>query len=146
MDFKIRKMSDQDTIEVAELGKKAKELQIDSSTNMYYSSDSLKRLIKNKSAICLVALIDNDLAGFAIRIYHEYFNEVYLSDLYVKEKYRKLGIGKQLFDKSVKIAKSKGVDWAWALVQTENKHMQSFLKKNGFKRGKPFYFYYKDNI
>ena len=132
--------------EIADLGRTAKELQIDSNSSMYYSADTLKKLIKNQSGICLVALDGDKLAGFAVRTYHDYFNEVYLSDLFVKEEYRKLGIGKQLFDESIRIAKLRGVDWAWALVQTENERMQMFLEKNGFKKGKAFYFYYKDGI
>ncbi len=146
MKIKIRKMTIKDTVEVATLGKNAKELQIDKDKELYYSADTIKELIKSKSGICLVAEIDNGIAGFAIRIHHKYFNEIYLSDLFVKEEFRKMGIGKMLFDESMKIAKTKNVDWAWALVQTENARMQRFLEKNGFKRGKPFYFYYKDNI
>lgn len=132
--------------EIAELGKNAKELQIDSEKKMYYSEDTIKKLIKSKSGICLVALVDKKLAGFAIRIHHEYFDEVYLSDLYVKEEYRKFGIGRQLFKEGIKIAKKMKSDWAWALVQEENINMQKFLETNGFKKGKKFYFYYNDKI
>ncbi len=146
MDIKIRKMTAEDTSEIALLGKNSKELQIDKDKELYYSADTIKELIKSKSGICLVAEIDNRIVGFTIRIHHKYFNEIYLSDLFVKEEYRKIGVGRKLFDESMKIAKTKKVDWAWALVQTENKRMQRFLEKNGFKRGKPFYFYYKDGI
>lgn len=146
MDIKIRKMTSKDCEEIALLGKNSKELQIDKDKELYYSADTIKELIKSRSGICLVAEIDNKIVGFTIRIHHKYFNEIYLSDLFVKEEFRKIGVGKKLFDESMKIAKSKKVDWAWALVQTENKRMQRFLEKNGFKRGKPFYFYYKDGI
>lgn len=146
MDIKIRKMVNKDTLEVAELGKNTKELQIDSDKELYYSANTIKELIKSKSGICLVAEINDEIVGFAIRIHHKYFNEIYLSDMVVKEKFRKLGVGKMLFDKSMEIAKSKKVDWAWALVQTENKRMQRFLEKNGFKKGKPFYYFYKDGV
>lgn len=146
MKIEIKKMTSKYAEEISIMGKGAKELQIDSKKQMYYSPDTIKMLLKSKAGICLVALVDNKLAGFAIRIYHEYFNELYLSDLFVKKEYRKLGIGKALFQESAKIARSMGVKWAWALVQDTNKNMQRFLKKNGFKKGKKFNYYYNNQI
>lgn len=146
MDIKICKMTPKFAQEVSEIGLITKEFQYDLEKNTTYSVDDIKRAIKNNDTICLVAIVKNHLAGFIIRTFHPFFNEDYLSEIFVKDRYRKNGIAQLLIDESRKIMKSRGVEWTWSLVQTKNKRMQRFLEKNGFKRGKPFYFYYKDGI
>lgn len=143
MDIKICKMTSKYAKEVSDLGLKIKEFQFDLERYTTYSSTDIKKAIKSNDAICLVAIVNNELAGFAIRTFHTFFNEGYLNELYVKEKYRKNGIARLLFDKSMKILENKGAQWAWSLVQVENKTMQKFLEKNGFKKGKKFFFYHK---
>ena len=130
--------------EISNLGLEINEFQYDLDQNTTYSEEDIKKAIKSKNAICLMAIVDNELAGFAIRTYHSFFKEGYLSELYVKEKYRNNGIAQMLFDKSLKILENKGAIWTWGLVEEENKTMQKFLEKNGFKKGKKFYFYHMD--
>ncbi len=102
-------------------------------------------MIKSKNAICLIAKVDNNkLAGFIIRVYHPFFKEDYLSEIFVKEQYRNNGIAQMLIDKSSNILKDIKAAWTWGLVEEENKNMQRFLEKNGFKKGRKFIFYHKD--
>lgn len=146
MDIKICKITPRFAKEISDLGLVTKEFQYNSEQNTTYSENDIKRAIKSRGAICLMAVVNGDLAGFIIRTYHPFFKEDYLNELYVKEKYRNKGIAQTLIDKSLKIVKSKGASWSWTLVQDNNKIMQKFLEKNGFKKGKKFYFYHKDNI
>jgi GNAT superfamily N-acetyltransferase len=70
----------------------------------------------------IVAELDSEIVGFAL--YYTSYSTwkgacLYLEDFYVKEEVRKLGIGQQLFDEIVLIAKARNVkrmDWqvlAW---------------------------------
>ena len=70
----------------------------------------------------IVAEINEEIVGFAL--YYTSYSTwkgacLYLEDFYVKEEFRKLGIGQQLFDEIVLIAKARNVkrmDWqvlAW---------------------------------
>lgn len=131
--------------EISDLGLKIKEFQYDLERNTTYSEGDIKRVVKSKNAICLIAKVDNNkLAGFIIRIYNPFFKEDYLSELYIKEKYRNNGIAQMLIDKSSNILKDRKAAWTWGLVEEGNKTMQKFLEKNGFKKGKKFFFYHKD--
>lgn len=77
-------------------------------------------LFEEPSAYALLALSKSDEPmGFAIYFFN--FSTwtgkpgIYLEDLYVKEEFRKLGIGKALFGQLGKIAQEKGcprVDWS----------------------------------
>ena len=65
----------------------------------------------------IVAELDSEIVGFAL--YYTSYSTwkgacLYLEDFYVKEEVRKLGIGQQLFDEIVLIAKARNVkrmDW-----------------------------------
>ncbi len=65
----------------------------------------------------IVAEINEEIVGFAL--YYTSYSTwkgacLYLEDFYVKEEFRKLGIGQQLFDEIVLIAKARNVkrmDW-----------------------------------
>jgi GNAT superfamily N-acetyltransferase len=65
----------------------------------------------------IVAELDSEIIGFAL--YYSSYSTwkgacLYLEDFYVKEEFRKLGIGQQLFDEIVLIAKARNVkrmDW-----------------------------------
>ncbi len=103
MDIKICKMTSKYAKEISGLGLEIKEFQYDLEQNTTYSEDDIKRVIKSKNAICLMATVNNELAGFIIRTYHSFFKEDYLSEIYVKEKYRNNGIAQILLDESQKI-------------------------------------------
>ena len=65
----------------------------------------------------IVAEINEEIVGFAL--YYTSYSTwkgacLYIEDFYVKEEFRKLGIGQQLFDEIVLIAKARNVkrmDW-----------------------------------
>jgi len=91
-------------------------------------------LFENPSAYALLAFTDSDEAvGLALYFFN--FSPrtgkpgIYLEDLYVKEEFRKRGIGKALFGKLGKIAQEKGcprVDW---LVLKWNQPSIDFYEK-----------------
>jgi len=137
-------MMESDIDEVYKLGLRTKELQIDSEINMFYPPDYLKLAISNPHYVCLVAKVNNKLAGFRLAQIDPELHESYLSDIVISPEFRGKGIGKMLFDKSIQILREKNAsEWVWALVEENNHLMQEFIEKKGFTKGRKFYFYYK---
>lgn len=136
-------MSDSDLDEVIQIGLTTKQLQVDDSEAMYYSKESLQRAIQSPNEVCLVVKIQGILAGFFIAHINEVFEEVYISDISLKEDYRGMGLGQALFDKAREILSGRHIDWSWALVQEENENMHRFMEKQGYKKGKIFFFFYR---
>ena len=139
----IELMTETDLAEVVLIGKNTRQLQIDDHKNMYYEPESVAKAIKSPSEVCLVAKVNDQLAGFFIAHINEVFNEVYLSDMVLKPEYRGQGIGQMLITKAREILKPKNIDWSWALVQDDNLPMHHFMEKQGYIKGKKFYFFYK---
>lgn len=138
----ISNIEEKDVAKIVEFGRNAKELQIDDELNQYYGEDDFKKAIKDEKNICLKAMSDGKLVGFIFILFHDYFKELYISDIFVIEEFRGQGIGSRLLDEAMKKAKEFNPQWGWALVQTENTNMQKFLERKGLKKGKSFYFYY----
>jgi GNAT superfamily N-acetyltransferase len=93
------------------------------------------QMIKDKDYFnCFIAVAKNKVVGFAtyfIAYYSWTGKAVYLDDLYVLEKYRRLGIGNKLLDKVIETAKSencKKVKWQ---VSNWNKKAIEFYKMRG---------------
>lgn len=141
--YKIRPMTSQDLDDVIQTGLTTKQLQVDDSNAMYYSKDALERAITSSSEVCLVVEVEDKFAGFFIANINEIFEEAYISDISIKPEYRGLGIGKALFQKAREILSKRHIDWSWALVQEENENMHHFMEKQGYIKGKKFFFFYK---
>jgi len=81
----------------------------------------------------LVAEQDDIIIGFAI--YYTSYSTwkgpcIYLEDLFVLEAYRKTGIGSQLFDRVVQIAKERGVKrMDWQVLDWNEPAIQFYKKK-----------------
>lgn len=137
-------MSLSDLDEVIQIGTNTKQLQIDDSKNMFYDHKSLTRAINSPTELCLIAKDNNNtLAGFFLANINEVFKEVYICNLALKPEYRGQGIGQMFMTTARKILQPKKIDWSWALVQDDNINMHKFMEKQGYVKGKKFFFYYK---
>lgn len=136
-------MSKEDVSEVVKIGLCTKQLQVDDEKDMYYEPKTLLKAIESPSEICLVAKDGDTIAGFFLAHLNLVFSEVYISDVALKPEYRGQGVGTMLMDEARIILKRKNIDWSWALAQQENTAMHKFMEKQGFIRGKLFYFFYK---
>jgi GNAT superfamily N-acetyltransferase len=103
--------------------------------------------IKRKLNLFL-AHIDGVAAGYALYFftYSSFLARpsLFLEDLFVLEKFRKLGVGRKLFVKCIEEAKEKGcgrMEWA---VLTWNKNAINFYEKMGARRLKEWYYYRLD--
>ena len=98
--------------------------------------DLKKHLFEDNICHSIVALHNDVIVGFAL-YYISYSTWkgkcLYLEDFYVQPKHRKKGIGEQLFNKTIQIAKlmkAKRMDWQ---VLNWNEIAINFYKKQGTK-------------
>lgn len=100
-------------------------------------SNSLKKFVEEGTAKqprfhVLVAEKNNEILGIAL-YYYGYSTwkgaMLYLDDLVVKEKYRNNGIGKQLLDELIKIAKEERINQMRWHVLDWNENAINFYKK-----------------
>lgn len=97
---------------------------------------TLEQLIAEQNFFkCLVAETDDKkIAGFASFFFAYYSwsgKAIYLDDLYVSNFYRKQGIGKQLLNSIIDLAKREGCKNVRWLVSNWNLHAIEFYKKTG---------------
>lgn len=57
---------------------------------------------------------------------------IYIDELYVEEEKRRDGIGKEIMDQIVVIARNEGAKTLWAQTETYNSGAQTFFKNCGF--------------
>lgn len=117
-----------DLIKELALYEKAPEQVTNSKENLHYD------LFVAPICEAIVAEEDEEILGFAL--YYTSYSTwkgrcLYLEDFYVKEKYRKRGIGKLLFDEVVRIAKEKKVKrMDWQVLEWNEPGLQFYKKEN----------------
>jgi len=81
---------------------------------------------------CLVAESDREIIAFVV--WGNLWSKIHLQDIFVKEKYRRSGIGKSLIEKAIEIAKKNGHREIISDCDVGNKASVFFHLKNGFKK------------
>jgi diamine N-acetyltransferase len=101
----------------------------------------IKFILSSKKSFSLVAEENNKIVGFSLvelsnlpnesfQIYN-WKKEAEVIDLFVIKKYRDNKIGENLLEKSISVAKSKGVDVVRVVIDYRNTLAKKFYKKNG---------------
>jgi ribosomal protein S18 acetylase RimI-like enzyme len=117
-----------DLIKELALYEKAPEQVTNTSENLHYD------LFEAPICEAIVAVENEEILGFAL--YYTSYSTwkgrcLYLEDFYVKEKSRKRGIGKLLFDEVVRIAKAKKVKrMDWQVLEWNEPGLQFYKKEN----------------
>ncbi|MFM8242256.1 MAG: N-acetyltransferase family protein [Crocinitomicaceae bacterium] len=117
-----------DLIKELALYEKAPEQVTNTSENLHYD------LFEAPICEAIVAEENEEILGFAL--YYTSYSTwkgrcLYLEDFYVKEKSRKRGIGKLLFDEVVRIAKVKKVKrMDWQVLEWNEPGLQFYKKEN----------------
>jgi ribosomal protein S18 acetylase RimI-like enzyme len=117
-----------DLIKELALYEKAPEQVTNTSENLHYD------LFEAPICEAIVAEENEEILGFAL--YYTSYSTwkgrcLYLEDFYVKEKSRKRGIGKLLFDQVVRIAKAKKVKrMDWQVLEWNEPGLQFYKKEN----------------
>ena len=102
---------------------------ITSTPNIEASKEEMEEYLLAKFPV-FVALVDEKYAGYMVcRIQDDV---VWVESIYVKEKYRHLGVATALHDKAEKLAESYGNETVYNYVHPNNHRMIEFLKKRGY--------------
>ena len=103
----------------------------------------IKKSIKSRKGIFLVAEIDNKIVGLIDGYIMEsiYYNEKisYLAHLCVDEKYRNKEIGSKLIEEFSEISKKKGAKYIKLNAFEENIPAVSLYRKHGFEKYSIYY-------
>ncbi len=136
LDVEIDEMTIDDLAPVFHLGEKlftAKQHQ-----NLYRTWDEYEvtSLYQSEPEFCLVARVDDEVAGFALGTLIEKertaWNYGYLIWIGVDPEYHRLGLASRLFDRFKDCMKSKGARILMVDTQLDNDKAIRFFKKKGF--------------
>lgn len=119
---------------LAELFSIEKDFKIDKQKQL----DALNIILQEPSSVCIVAVIENEVVGFASmqRVISTAIGGYsgLIEDVIVQEDKRKLGIGNMLLDRLFLEAKLQDFKRLQLLCDTTNTKAQEFYSKHGFKK------------
>lgn len=142
----IRKATEKDIYRLSEMLSQVQKLHADGRSDIFlsgknkYSNETIKAIIENQNTPVYVAVDENDVAiGYSfceIEIFHGTPNlkerkAFYIDDLCVDENYRGKGIGKALYEYSLKIAKDLNCHHLTLNVWHLNETALKFYEKMG---------------
>lgn len=120
--------TDSDVAEIGELSRRYVEYDL----GWRYTPARLRSLIANSTKNVVVARRGERLAGFGIMTYGE--ENANLDLLAVKVRYRRRGIGQQIVQWLVKVAKTAGMTGVFVQVRKPNQGAIEFYEKIGFQQ------------
>ena len=98
----------------------------------FWSKTTLESELKNPFSKYIVAKSENEIVGFAGVI--DTLDQLEITNIVVKKKFRKKGIGNKLLQDLIKIAKEKGKIEITLEVNNINLPAIKLYEKNGFKK------------
>jgi ribosomal protein S18 acetylase RimI-like enzyme len=102
---------------------------------------NLKRKIERDPESILLAIKNKKIVG-CVFIVEDGWN-AFIWRLSVRKKYRKKGIGLMLMQKAEEIVKSRGINETSLFVETKNKFLKDWYKKQDYIKTKDYTFMYK---
>ena len=109
--------------------------------DIWENRKNLKRKIKRDPKSILLAINDNKIIG-CVFIVEDGWN-AFIWRLSVRKKYRRQGIGKMLMQEAEEIIKKRGVKESSIFVDTKNKRLKQWYKKQGYLKTSDYTFFYK---
>src|SRR5690606_24420374 len=103
-----------------------------------FSSEKLKAELNDKESEFYFALLDNEVIGYLKINFGQAQTELKedstleIERIYVLNKFHGKKVGQQLYEKAIKIARQKSVDYVWLGVWEKNPRAIRFYEKNGF--------------
>ncbi|MGJ3235774.1 GNAT family N-acetyltransferase [Marivirga sp.] len=104
-----------------------------------FSIDKLASELKDQYATFYFARYDSKIVGYLKVNFGDSQTELHdkntleIQRIYVSKKFQGSGIGKSLYEKAIKIAQEKEVDFVWLGVWEENPKAIRFYEKVGFE-------------
>jgi len=136
--MKIRRMQESDIEIVYELGSRAEEFSITSDSGNFWDRGVLEDWLQSSDDVLLVAEEEGKIIGFALSQFHLPTKKGTIENVYVAERYRGSGLGKNLLTNIVGELRNQGAEYFCALVKVDNEASKALLKKCGFQKGYDF--------
>ena len=97
----------------------------------FWNSSVLESELKNPFSEYIIAKLNNEIVGFAGVI--DTVDQLEITNIVVKKDFRNNGIGNELLEKLIKLAKENGKDKITLEVNSSNSAAIKLYEKNGFK-------------
>jgi len=109
-----------------------------------FTKDQIAFLLDNPSSVSLVALVNNEIAGFIIGLIYDWGREKigHIVTLDVALKHRRKGVGMKLLKDLELKFKEMGVDSCYLEVRADNKAARRLYRSLGYKRVRTLKDYY----
>jgi len=104
----------------------------------FWPKNRLEKWVQSEEDVLLVAEAEDMIVGYFLSHLHDTTGTAYIENLFVKELYRRQGIGERLLREGVDRIVENGGRYISALTKTDNEAMQELLKKTGFNEGDTF--------
>lgn len=133
--FKIRNYQKNDFPQVIKLIQESELFDL-----VWDTEENINGMFERDPELLLVAEADGQIVGNLFLI--SYGTKVtFLFRLAVKSGYRKKGIATELLHQACDIVKARGGSEVGLLVDADNRELQGYYEKRGYKRSKKSYFY-----
>ena len=99
----------------------------------HYTLEALSALVQPPAKSGFVALIDDEVVGYAKTLFNGEEERFYVSSLYILPGHQGKGIGGRLMAAAEEHARSFGVESVWLGVMTQNIQALEWYKKMGFE-------------
>ncbi|MDO8497908.1 MAG: GNAT family N-acetyltransferase [bacterium] len=134
----IRLMKIGDIKNLLNTGSNEKGFQVSENTIFWTKGELEKWVIKNRDDILLIAESGEDLRGYAFSMFHPPTGIGLITNIYVTEAYRHIGIAQLLITESIRLLKEKGATYVYAQVESTNIQSLKIFQDTGFTKGKDF--------
>ena len=104
----------------------------------FWSSDELSLWLQDENDVCIGCFVEDNLIGFCLSHFASSINKVYLENVFVDEKYRRLGIATSMLSEVVRLYREKNPKKVLrfvAMVEKSNTPAVFTLEKEGFNVG-----------
>ncbi len=141
----IRKIKSEDFESISKLVLQVHDLHYKNRPDIYNDIDPFEKsyfdfLMNDENTISIVCEIDSKIVGFCVTTIRKPSNNpllkprlvAYIEDMCVDSNYRRNGIGKKLFDETVRLSKNQGATSVELMVWNFNSEAISFYEKLGF--------------
>ncbi len=103
-----------------------------------FSKEQLTNELENSNSEFYFAILENEVIGYLKLNFSEAqtelndINTLEVERIYVRNNYHGKGVGQQLLDYAIQVAKQKNMQTVWLGVWENNQRAINFYKKNGF--------------
>lgn len=106
----------------------------------YYALDKLQNLYDAMTIEGCVVVSGDQIVGYSKTHWNKQRQEFFITSLYVLSRFQKLGLGKQMLEFGIAVARKYNIDRVWLGVMIENKPALQWYVRQGFVfvESKPF--------